>query len=243
VTARATTSLRTLQRSFARVMRGGKARLALAGDDRRHVYVEAYTARLVEVLAGDYGATKANLGEESFAALAERYVREHPSRHPNLNVFGRNFPAFLRRQRGVSPLARDLARLELALTRAFDATAAPPLAVDTLATTPPARLAKARLTVHPSVQLLRLSAAAADAFATWRNGVAAPVTPRRGVVELLVVRGPNGVERHELRRDAARVLRALQRGAALGRALEGVRPDAPLAQWFATWRAAGVFAG
>ncbi len=243
MTASPAASLRSLQRSFARALHGGKPRLRLVDGERLHVYVDAYAARLVEVLVGDYAATKANLGDDAFEKLALRYVRVHPSRHPNLNVFGRHFPAFLRRQRGVAAMARDLARLELALARAFDAPAAAALVVDTLATTAPARLGRVRLRVHPSVHVLRLPAVVVDAFGTWRNGLAVPAQPRRGTIDLLIVRGEDGVVRHELPRDAARVLRALQRGATLGRALDGVRPDAPLGEWFATWRAAGVFTG
>ncbi|MBL8751885.1 MAG: putative DNA-binding domain-containing protein, partial [Planctomycetes bacterium] len=175
----AASSLRALQRTFAAALRGPtsgasrrRPRLRLAGADRMHVYVDAYAARLVEVLAGDYGAVRSLLGEQSFERLARAYVRAHPSRHPNLNVFGRHFPAFLRRQRGLAANVGQVARLELALARAFDAPAAPPLVVDTLATTPAHRLARARLHVHPSVQLLRLPAAAVDAYAAWRSGAA-----------------------------------------------------------------------
>lgn len=249
-------SLRALQRRFAAVLRRTRAAPRAGGvlpivagaahggpfppRARLAVYTDAYVARLVEVLAGDYGAVRARLGERAFTCLARAYVQAHPSRHPNLNRFGARFPAFLRRQRAVRPSVVALARLEQALTLAFDAVEFVPLAADALAALSPARWRKAGLSVNPSVQQLRLPAVVADEFTAWRRAEPPPPA-RRGAVDLCVVRVGEQVVRREFSRPAAEVLARLRRGLPLGRALRGLRGDAPVDAWFAQWRADGVF--
>jgi hypothetical protein len=242
--SRAQPSLRALQRRFARAIRRPDAVRWPGAPARWRVYAEAYEARLVGVLADDYPATRAWLSPERFAALAARYLRECPSRHPNLNRLGERFPAFLRRRHDVADFARHLARLELAITCAFDAPAAQ--ALPTVLPGPlPAITLRTRLRVHPSVRLLRLPGAVVDHFEAWREGRIPTVAADRStspVVDLLVVRTSQQVLHRRLPRTAAAVLRALQRGRPLGQALDKVAASAPVADWFARWRAAGVFA-
>lgn len=249
-------SLRSLQRSFARAMFAPERTIApslrrrIAGrsasvvDARMAVYSHAYAARLVEVLAGDYGALRSMLEEDVFAWYAHRYVAAHPSRHPNLNRFGARLPAFLRRERAPRR-AVDLARFELALTRAFDAPYEEPMAPDVPLALPAARWATARLVVNPSVQILRLSAAAVDFHAAWRRGDTsrAPSPKRAGDVYVVVFRTDDRLGRRELARAAADLLRALVRGRPLTAAVENVPPGAPVDDWFAQWRADGLFTG
>lgn len=242
--SRALRSLRALQRKFALAIRRPDAVRWPDAPARWRVYAEAYEARLVGVLADDYPATRAWLSPDRFEALAARYLRAHPSRHPNLNRLGEHFPGFLRRRSGVSPFAAQLARLELAITGAFDAPAAQ--ALPTALPTPlPAITLRTRLRVHPSVRLLRLPGAVVDYFEAWREGRTSAVAARgtaSPLVDLLVARTSQEVLQRRLPRKAAAVLRALQRGRPLGQALDKVAASAPVADWFARWRAAGVFA-
>lgn len=256
------TALRDLQRAFAAALfapgqplrerlraRIGKRfatrakRPAFGAAARMGVYTHAYAARLVEVLAGDYGALRGWLGEHEFGTLARAYLAAHPSRHPNLNQLGARLPAFLRRSRA-DRFVLDLARLELALTRAFDAAEFTPLAAGALAVLPPARWQHARLVVNPSVQVFRVSAAAADFHAAWRRGDAESwQAPRRaGVATLCVFRADDRLGRRELPRPAATLLHALRRGEPLARAVARVPAGSPVDAWFAQWRADGIFA-
>lgn len=208
---------------------------------RLHVYSHAYLARLVEVLAGDYGAVKAWLGDERFDAFARRYLAMHPSRHPNLNRLGAKFPAFLRRA-GAPRFAHELARLELALTIAFDAPEFAPLPAEALTTLPPSRWGRVRLQVNPSVQLLRVPAAAVDFHAAWRRGDETP-RPRSGSVHLCVFRNDDRLGTRVLVRDAAALLASLVRGERLAAAVARLPAGTPVDSWFAEWRADGVFTG
>lgn len=256
--AESSAALRTLQRQFAaavrhparapspafrsRIARRGTARRSrppFGADARVGVYAHAYLARLVDVLAGDYSALRAWLDGDAFAALARRYLEAHPSRHPNLNRLGARFPAFLRRV-GAPRFACELARLELALTEAFDAPEFTPLPADALAALPPSRWARLRLAPNPSVRLLRLPAAVLDFQGAWREGRATP-PPRAGVLDLCVFRADDRLGSRVLPRDAARLLRALDRGEALATAVGRLPAGSPVDAWFAQWRADGVF--
>jgi hypothetical protein len=252
--------LRSLQRWFAGVVQhprgvlaglrahgrqpadGSRVNAATAGQGaaRLQVYGEAYFARLVEVMAGDYPALRAFVGERRFAAWAKRYLVRCPSRHPNLNQLGARFPRHVRAVEGGSAIAVALADIELAVTRAFDAPARTPWSADALAAVSPTRWRRLRLELDPSVQLLRVPAAAADRYVAWGTGKS--TASRTGAVELLVVRTDDQVQRFELPRGAARVLRRLRRGATFGEALAGLPATAPVGEWFARWRALGVFA-
>ncbi len=252
-------ALQAVQRWFAGVVvdpHGVRAALRRRGDKapraaamvtpgvgtttvRLQVYGEAYFARLVDVLAGDYPALRAAVGERRFAAWARRYLVRCPSRHPNLNQLGARFPRHVRTVERADGVAAALARIELAVSKAFDAPAGEPLPASALADVPPARWQRLRLDVHPSVQLLRVPAAAADRYVAWGAGGSPP--RRAGHVHLCVLRIGEQVQRFELPAAAAQVLRRLQRGERFGRALAGVPAKAPVDAWFARWRADGVF--
>jgi len=157
------------QRAFAaRVMESElQASLdGLLGDaradarERVGVYRHAYLARLLEVLGDDYPALKRALGESAFRGLAESYVRALPSQSPSLRDLGARLPAFLAAHEAASelrasaPWAADLARLELAVTDAFDAADALSLARSDLAAIAPEHWGELALALMPGTQLL-----------------------------------------------------------------------------------------
>ena len=141
----------------------------LSGDaradvrERLGVYRHAYLARLVEVLADDYPALKRALGDARFDALAAAYVRALPSRSPSLRDLGARLPGFVAAHeaaaelRAGAPWAADLARLELAVTDAFDAEDARPLARTDLAAIAPERWGDLALGLMPGAQRLDLA--------------------------------------------------------------------------------------
>ena len=141
----------------------------LSGDaradvrERLGVYRHAYLARLVEVLADDYPALKRALGDARFDALAAAYVRALPSRSPSLRDLGARLPGFVAAHeaaaelRAGAPWAADLARLELAVTDAFDAEDALPLARSDLAAVAPEQWGELALSLMPGARLLALA--------------------------------------------------------------------------------------
>ena len=66
-----------------------------SGHDRLRIYADAYRLRLADVLGQDYPATKAMLGDARFDALADAYLRAHPSTRPSVRHFGHAFADWL----------------------------------------------------------------------------------------------------------------------------------------------------
>jgi hypothetical protein len=160
-------SLRELQDAFFRGISGGDASAALLGEirgdsrlgpgERLGVYARMYLVRLIDVLREDFPRVAAVLGSETFTAMARRYVAAHPSTHPSLRWFGRDFPTLLARAAAEDPLPAyvpDLARLEWARLEVFDAADAELLGVEALRRVPPESWATLRLELVPAVTLL-----------------------------------------------------------------------------------------
>jgi hypothetical protein len=142
----------------------GDARASAA--ERLHVYRYAYMSRLVGVLRDDFPALHGALGRGRFDPLAAVYLRASPSRHFSLRHVGARFPEFLaahedaREPRASAPWCADLARLELAVSDAFDAADARPLARSDLAQLAPEAWDALALSLMPGAQLLTLARAA-----------------------------------------------------------------------------------
>jgi hypothetical protein len=210
--------------------------------ERLQVYNGAYLARLVEVLAQDFGGVRDLVGEEPFHGLIADYVDRHPSRHQNLNRLGRHLPAFLRTRRDVPhrAFAVELADLELALCAAFDAPEFTPVAIEALQAVPPDRWDSVRLEVNPSLLLRRYAHAVPQWYQAWKVGGKRPsFAPQRSRVA--VFRRDDRVFRSQLPEPAFAVLRALADGAPLAAALGRARGDERVGAWFREWAGDGLF--
>jgi hypothetical protein len=135
----------------------GDGRLGAA--ERLQVYARMYCARLIDVLVEDYPRVAATLGADEFVDVAHDYVTAHPSTHPSLRCFGRDFADFLATStdRTIPAFLADLARLEWARLAVFDAPDAEPLDVRALRRLPPDAWASLRLTLVPAVKFLRVA--------------------------------------------------------------------------------------
>ncbi|MCA8948191.1 MAG: putative DNA-binding domain-containing protein [Planctomycetes bacterium] len=206
------------------------------------IYNGAYLARLVEVLEGEFGAVAHVLGHCEFQALVARYLAAFPSRHPNLNRLGREFPAFVRRQRKVPQRAflAELAELELACSIAFDAAEFEPLTAERLGAVRPEQWATARFVPNPSLQLLTFRHPVDHFYQPWKQDEPVPVpAPERS--QVAVFRRDDQVWRQRLTRPMYAVLKALADGTALPDALAKAPPGEPVQQWFQGFAADGLF--
>ena len=136
---------------------------ALGAVSRLEVYANAYFSRLAGVLADDFGALAAALGEAAMNDVLTAYLLHCPPRRPSIRPAGDRLAEFLTAHpaalpcRNRWPWCADLARLEQALADAFDAADAPPLAREALAALPPAEWPALRLRLAPCVRVLRLA--------------------------------------------------------------------------------------
>lgn len=176
---------------------------ALPAAERLAIYANMYLWRQVDALREDFPKLVAVLGDEGFYALAERYVREHPSDHPSLSKLGRHLADYLVRHPAGRPDLPDLARLEWARAEAFEAEDVPLATIDSLRAVSPAELPDVRFAFVPAVRLVHLDH---DAPTLWRaieDGTALP-PPRRSEVHLAVWRKGFEVFHAVLAADEAR---------------------------------------
>ncbi len=153
-------ALVTKQAMHAGPANGCFGQTAFAQSARLDVYQHAYTARLVEALRANYPALHAAIGDDRFASLALAYLRDNPSQHPSIRWFGHRLCDWLALPVNAQHLPHaailDLARMEWAMSLAFDAEDAPILSFEAVASTPVGDWPALRFALAPSVQLLTL---------------------------------------------------------------------------------------
>lgn len=142
----------------------------LSAQRRLGIYHHAYRARLLETMRDTFAHTWRYLGDEWFDRLALAFIEEHPSTHANLRWYGQAWPAWLDGSRlvqmevGLHPEVTELAQLDWALRRAFDAADAVSVTAADLAVMPVDDWTQAPLHAHASVALVVLQC---NALALW----------------------------------------------------------------------------
>ena len=189
----------------------------LTAAERVEIYADMYLWRLVDALREDYPKLAALLGDERFYALAEAYVREHPSAHHDLGRLGVHLAAFLRAHPDPGrPDLADLAALEWARSEVFFEAKEAPARQDALAALPPERFPEARLRLAPA---LRLLAVEHDAVGLWRaleHGAGVP-PPVPEIQAIAVWRSEFDVFHAALELDEATALESVASGDPLAR--------------------------
>ena len=214
----------------------GDARLS-AGE-RVRIYARMYALRLHDALAHDYPALRRALGDDGFAALAQRYVCAHPSDRPSLRDLGRHLPGFLRRQNDAPVWQAELAQLEWSMVEAFDAADQLVLDRGTLARLAPEAWPTLRIEPVRSLQLLSLTHAADWAREHLLAGEP-PADPPTESVLLRIWRQDLVVYVRRVPLHEMAALRWLFRGATFGE-LCGVLDDGAAPADDATAKAAGL---
>jgi len=224
----------------------------LTPAQRVGIYHGMYLLRMEEALAGDYGALKHFLGDDAFFELVRGYVQAHPSQSYTLNRLGDHLPEYLCTAPGVPrrEFCHDLARLELAVSQAFDAEETPCLGEAEIAAVAPGDWERGRLQPVAAFRLL--------SFRYPVNGYLDSVRnedhdhhPRAKARDTwtAVYRRDYSVWRHDLTRPAHDLLADLAAGrplgeavsAALGRGGRRAPTQDELFRWFREWVSGGVF--
>ncbi|MEJ2619132.1 MAG: DNA-binding domain-containing protein [Candidatus Thiodiazotropha sp.] len=144
----------------------------VSAGTRLNVYAHAYRARLIEVLANDYPAVAAAIGEHRFRHLAESYIQRYPSSYFSLRNFGNRFPTHVadNRQRPQDEQTvgwlYELALFELRLGQAFDAPDHTPINEQEVAQIPAERWPSLKLEFMPSLSTMALEW---NTPALWKN--------------------------------------------------------------------------
>lgn len=138
---------------------------SLTSLQRLQVYGNAYYARLVECLQGEFPAVSHAVGAETFDVLAMGYLQSYPSRSYTLAQLGTNFPQFLAEiplpaltseTEDFAAFLIELAKLERLYSEVFDGPGSegePPLSPSELQQISPDAWPEVKLVPVPSLRL------------------------------------------------------------------------------------------
>jgi hypothetical protein len=156
-------NLRVLQQQMQQAVLADRPRLAhdwrcderASSFDRLDVYRRGYRIRLHDALATEYPGLALMAGKR-FEHLLASYVEAHPSGHYNIRWHGAGLAAFL--DYGLpwskQPALADMARLDWAISTAFDAADEAVISADQLAELPGDAWVNLRLRTPGHLQLL-----------------------------------------------------------------------------------------
>lgn len=187
---------------------------------RFSVYRNNVAVSLTEAMHSAFPVIAKLLGKQNMDGLAGIYLRQHPPSSPLVMFYGEHFPAFLEGMEQLRHLGYlgDVARLELALRRAYHAADAAAIAPEALGALPPDALLDTRLELAPAVQVLR---SPWPIHAIWRfNTEDGAPKPAAQAEDVLITR-PEFDPIPQLLPPAGAVwVRALMAGATIGAAME-----------------------
>lgn len=222
--------LRELQLAFkAHVLRGDAAivdAIASTGRDdageRLGIYAHAYRERLRGVLREEFIGLRALAGSDGFDALMDGYIDAHPSRHPNIRWFGANMADWLvdAPHAGPRPEYAAMARLDWALSTAFDAASTQSIGAGELAALTASQWPSLRLRVGDNVQRLPLEWNVDEFRLAIDSGSEPPPVPRSAPRVVAVWRKDFSVRHRRLDEDEAALLDAATRGSSFGELCE-----------------------
>ena len=219
---------------------------SLRPEQRMAIYADAYMARLVEALEEDFPAVSRLLGHRAFHEMCRGYLERFPSRSRSLNPLGRRLPDFLSDR----PAARDLARVEVAMSEVFDAEGVAPLQPSDFSKIAPRKLAGSRLAFVPAFRLLALDHAVNPYIDAVRRERATLPRLHRKRTWMAVYRKEFKVWRLDLKEPAHAALSALHRGRPVSQAVAAAahvwtgRPgelQSQIRRWFGEWASEGFF--
>ncbi len=166
------------------------------------------------------------VGDDFFREMAKVYLRLHPPASPLMMHYGAALPGFLESFPGTLHLRYlpDVARLELALRRAYHAADATPIDPATLTRLDQQALMGARLRMAPACEVLTTKW---PAKAIWDFNMKGGPQPSGGGEEILISRVGFDPVAEVLPRGGARFVASLLKGRSFGTALGLATADAP----------------
>lgn len=220
----------------------------LSPTEQLDIYREQFWLRHTGVMEEDFASVAHFMGHDAFHSLCADYFLALPPNDYSLRNLGAAFADFAGAAESIADrdAVVDLIRTEWAFIEAWDSADAPPLDGAKIATAGEADWPNARLTLHPSVQLLRLGSAAHEYRAKVRKSEVAEL--RREETCLVVYRGPEAILYIDIPKPAFVLLEKLRRGSPLGAACEEtVREtgadetefEGNVGAWFQNWTAYG----
>ncbi|WCJ65144.1 DNA-binding domain-containing protein [Agrobacterium tumefaciens] len=183
---------------------------------RNNVYVGLTTA-----LAQRFPVTRRLVGADFFAGMARAYAADHKPPSPLIMHYGDDFPYFITAFPPAACLAylADVARVEVAWTRAYHAADGVPLEIARLAVISPGHLLDRALVPHPSAQFVQSPFPVGSIWSAHQGETVTPIENWRAET-VLVVRPAMQVEINVLPPADVAFAARLFAGASLGEAAE-----------------------
>jgi len=248
-------ALHKLQQAFAADLWGDDLHhmKGLILDDRLpaarrfNVYRNNFRISLTDGLAAIYPVVEQLVGPEFFGYMADRYIRNHPSRSGNLHNHGFALADFLSRFPAASklPYLPDVARLEWAYHEVFHAATPKTFEPKALEKVAAESYPKLRFDLGPACRLVRSTY---PIFRIWHVNQEGYVGDQKvnldaGPETVLLVRPELKVELRRLDPAKSAFLKTLESGNNLGEAVEAslkFSPDFDLQSALARYLSSGV---
>lgn len=195
-------------------------------EKRFAIYRNNVAHGLSEALLAGFPVLVKLLGEAFFREMAKVYLRIHPPKSPLMMHYGAALPEFLESFPGTLHLKYlpDVARLELALRRAYHAKDAPVLKAQQLTDLDQPSLMAARLVMSPACEVLSTKW---PAKAIWDYNMSEGPQPKSGQEDILIARRGFDPVAHTLPKGGATFVTALIKGRRFGTALGLATADEP----------------
>lgn len=191
------------------------------------IYRNNVAVGLTEALRAGFPVVEKLVGPRFFAAMAGVFLRQHPPQGRIMMLYGSALPRFLEQFPPVAayPYLADVARLEQALRESYHAADSTALRGEDLAALPEPALLGARLTLAPSLRLIR---SPWPIQTIWQANVDGGPQAAGGAQDVIVLRHDYEARPHLLPAGGAVLLDHLLIGATLGTALSAAGPDLDL---------------
>jgi hypothetical protein len=194
---------------------------------RFSVYRNNVASSLTRALEAAFPTVRKLVGDEFFGAMAVVFLRAHPPTSRMLMLYGAEFPGFLEafppvRHLGYLP---DVARLDQAMRESYHAADSQALAPAALERLVGADLAGLRLTLAPSLRLVR---SAWPIVSIWTVNAEGGPSPRAGAEDALVLRPEFDPRPHSLPPGGGAFVAGLIAGESLGASIDLAGPDLDL---------------
>jgi hypothetical protein len=218
---------------------------ALDAEARLAIYSKAYFLRLRDIMAVEHPVVERLMGKAAFSDLVRDYLSRYPPRGYTVHTLPHALPHYLRYHctRDQAGLLRDVARLERAISDAFDVHSLGTLGADDLARVPAEAWPLARFRLDPSVRVMAFDHDACRIVNAHHDDRPLPdLSPRPSWA--VVWRHENRIWRRPLTRARYEILAALAAGQTMTAALERASQvwdgdeselEAKIFEWFADW--------
>lgn len=200
---------------------------------RFSVYRNNVAVSLIEALEVSFPAVAKLIGPENFKRVAGLFWRQHPPTSPMIMTYGTDFSEFLEHFAPLQHLGYlpDVARLEQAMRESYHAADTTPVDPVALSGLPEEDLSIARVTLAPTVKIVRSSW---PVYAIWsftlEDGAPKPPDVAQDVLITRPVYDPKG---HVLSAGGGAFISALTSGATIDQAFDiaiNIAPDIDLAE-------------